>query len=120
MLKILIAEDDETSILHLKLSLRAMEYELLFANNGADTITMCRQNEDLDMLLLDIKMPNVNGIEVIKEIRTYNKELIIIIQTAYYATDFEKEAMEAGCNEFLNKPVSKTILINTINKYFPQ
>lgn len=120
MLKILIAEDDETSMLHLQLSLRSMGYELLYVDNGADAISVCKQNKDLNILLLDIKMPDINGIEVIKEIRTFNKELIIIVQTAYYATSFEKEAEEAGCNEFLNKPINKSVLISTINKYFPQ
>jgi len=69
------------------------------------------------LVLMDIRMPMMNGLEATQQIRQFNKDVIIIAQTAYgFSGDCEK-AMEAGCNDYISKPINKTLLYELINKH---
>jgi len=118
-LKILIVEDDEISYSLLIRLIEGMTSEIIHAVDGAEAVQFCRENPDIDLVLMDIRMPEMNGLEATRLIRQFNKELIIIAQTAYgFASDCER-ALEAGCNDYISKPISKTMLIDLINKYRP-
>ncbi len=116
-LKILLVEDDEVSYSLLKMILKEISSETLRASNGLDAVRLCRENPDIDVVLMDIRMPEMNGLEATRQIRQFNNDLVIIAQTAYgFSSDCEM-ALDAGCNDYLSKPISRKALIDTINKY---
>ena len=115
-LKILIVEDDEISYSLLSRTLQKISKEVLHAITGVQAVEACRNNPDLDLVLMDIRMPQMNGLEATQQIRQFNKDVIIIAQTAYaFAGDSEK-AIEAGCNDYISKPINKTLLYELIKK----
>ncbi|MDP2721752.1 MAG: ATP-binding protein [Bacteroidales bacterium] len=117
-LKILIVEDDDTSDLLISIMLTEISREILHAKNGLEAIELCRNNPDMDLILMDIKMPVIDGYEATRQIRQFNKDVIVIAQSAYALTGDREKAIEAGCNEHLSKPVIKNELMSLIQKYF--
>lgn len=116
-LKILIAEDDETSRDYLSILLNDISAELLDAKTGMEAVELCRNNKDLDLILMDIRMPDWNGYEATRRIRKFNKEVIIIAQTAYGLSGDKEKAIESGCNDYIAKPIIKNELLTLIQKY---
>lgn len=116
-MKILIVEDNEISFTLLKLILYKISKEVLHAHTGAEAVETCRNNPDIDLILMDIRMPRMNGLEATQKIRQFNKEVIIIAQTAYAFLDDSEKAIEAGCNDYIMKPINKTILREKIKKH---
>jgi len=117
-LKILIAEDDETSDLFISSIFKTNKQNVLHAKTGSETIELCRNNPDLDLILMDIRMPEMDGYEATRQIRQFNKNVIIIAQTAYGLSGDREKAIEAGCNEYISKPINKDELLLLIQKYF--
>ena len=113
--KILVAEDVESNFILLK-NLIGREYTLLWAKDGVEAIEMYKQYQP-DLILMDIKMPRMDGLEATHIIRSYSKEVPIIALTSY-AFETDKElALEMGCNDFVTKPVSKEALEKALEKF---
>ncbi|MEI6276429.1 MAG: PAS domain S-box protein [Prolixibacteraceae bacterium] len=117
-LKILVAEDDETSELLLSRAVRIFGKEVLKARTGLEAVEVCRHNPDIDLILMDIQMPEMNGYDATKIIREFNSNVIIIAQTAYALTPDREKAIEAGCNDYIAKPIDIQELLMLIKKYF--
>ena len=117
-LKILIAEDDETSDFLITSILKKNSPEVLHTKTGDETVDACRNNPDLDLVLMDIRMPEMNGYEATRQIRQFNKHVIIIAQTAYGLSGDREKAIEAGCNDYIAKPINKDELLALIQKHF--
>jgi CheY-like chemotaxis protein/anti-sigma regulatory factor (Ser/Thr protein kinase) len=117
-LKILIVEDDEISYSFLTKTLQKISYEVLHAITGVQAVEACRNNPDLDLVLMDIRMPKMDGNEATRQIRQFNTDVIIIAQTAYAFSDDREKAIEAGCNDYISKPINMTLLIGLILKHF--
>ena len=118
MKKILVAEDTERNYLLLSIILRK-EYEVYRAHDGQEAIEKfesCRP----DMILMDIKMPVMDGLEATRRIRLKGGTLPIIALTAYAYEHDRQAALDAGCNDFLIKPYTQEILKELINKYLKQ
>lgn len=109
-LNIVIAEDDEISFNFLGHILSDISGSLKRVKNGVDVIKIVRENPDTDVILMDIKLPKLNGFEATKRIRTFNKDVYIIAQTAYAQENYKEEALAAGCNNFIVKPIDKNQL----------
>jgi signal transduction histidine kinase/CheY-like chemotaxis protein len=116
-LKILVVEDDEISYSLLTRMLEKISYEVLHAMTGVQAIEACRDNPDLDLVLMDIRMPNMDGNEATHQIRQFNKDLIIIAQTAYGFSSDREKTIEAGCNDYISKPINMTLLYELIKKH---
>ncbi len=117
-LKILIAEDDDTLSLLISLYVKDFCKEILTATTGNEAIEMCRANPDVDLILMDIQMPDLNGYKATRQIRKFNKEVVIIAQTAYGQIGDREKAIESGCNDYIAKPIKKDELVALIKKYF--
>ncbi len=117
-LKILIAEDDETSEMLISLLVKKYSKELLKAKTGKEAVEICRTHTDIDLVLMDIQMPEMNGYEATQQIRKFNKDVIIIAQTAFGLLGDNVKAFEAGCNDYIKKPILKNALLLLIQKYF--
>lgn len=115
---ILIAEDDDSNFLLIKTFLSDNNVKILRVKTGSEAVEMCRNNNEIDIVLMDIKMPQENGLEAIKKIRKFNTQIPIIIESAYYDDSNREEAYAAGCNDFITKPIKKHKLISVINKLF--
>ena len=113
--KILVAEDVESNFILLK-NLIGKEYTLLWAKDGFEAVEMYKQYQP-DLILMDIKMPRMDGLEATHIIRSYSKEIPIIALTAYAFEADRELALEAGCNDFVTKPVSEKILRRVLDKH---
>ncbi len=117
-LKILIAEDDEVSEMLIGIIIRSFGYDVLKARTGVEAIEVCRNNPDIDLILMDIRMPDMGGYAATKQIRKFNKEVIIIAQTVYGLSGDREKSIESGCNDYIAKPIVKDKLLSLIRKYF--
>ncbi|MDA3882078.1 MAG: ATP-binding protein [Bacteroidales bacterium] len=117
-LKILVVDEDETSDLLLSIMLTKISRKILHARSGLEAIELCRNNPDTDLILMDIKMPVMDGYEATRQIRQFNKDVIIIAQTAYGLAGDREKVIEAGCNEYLAKPIRKNEFMSLIQRYF--
>lgn len=117
-LKILIAEDDETSIDLLGKILKYIPSDLIFTRNSKETIDCFFNSKDIDLILLDIRMPGIDGYSIAREIRKVDKKIVIIAQTAYALENDREKTISAGCNDYIPKPLFKSDLLNLIGKYF--
>ena len=113
--KILIAEDDETSAQYLDYLLVDYSRELLYAKTGKEAVDVVQQNPDIDVVLMDIKMPQMDGYEATRIIRESNNRVIIIAQTAFALAGDQEKAIAAGCNDYISKPANADKLKKTID-----
>lgn len=116
-LKTLIVEDDEISYSLLVKYVQSFSVEVLHAINGIQAIEACRNNPDLDLVLMDIRMPVMSGLQATQQIRQFNKDVIIIAQTSFGFSSDRDQALEAGCNDYITKPIVKNLLYGIIKKY---
>ncbi len=117
LITVLVAEDDETSYLYFEKILRKENIRLIRASNGEETVAAVKNNPEISMILLDIKMPGIDGNEAARQIREFNKDIIIIAQTAYALPGDRESAIDAGCNEYISKPVDIDKLKSMINQF---
>jgi CheY-like chemotaxis protein len=117
-LKILIAEDDEASEMLMNITVKPFSKEILEAGTGVEAVQACRDNPDIDLVLMDVRMPELDGYKATRQIREFNREVVIIAQTAFGLSGDKERAIEAGCNGYLAKPIIKTELLALIQKYF--
>ena len=118
-LTILIAEDDEASDYFLSSVVKPFSKQTLKTDTREGAIEMCKKHTDIDLILMDIKFRGKNGYEATEEIRSFNKDIIIIAQTAYGLTEDRAKCIKAGCNDYVSKPINKQNLLDKIKKYFP-
>lgn len=117
-INVLIAEDDFASVKYYLVILEKIANRLDVVSDGLAAVDFVRQNQDVDLILMDIKMPNLNGYEATQEIRKFNENVIIIAQTAFALLESKENAINVGCNDFIIKPVSKKTLLDIIESYF--
>jgi len=112
---ILIAEDDEISYKYLDLILtRKTQVNILWAINGQMAIDFCRQYKHIDLVLMDLQLPVLDGFEAIRQIKAFRPELPILVHTANaYGNEYEK-CFEAGCDEYITKPANFQFLLHKI------
>jgi CheY-like chemotaxis protein len=113
---ILIVEDIEYNRILLNEYLIDTGATLHFANDGKETIDILKNVGKIDIVLLDIQLPDTNGYELIKDIKHFHPEAKVIAQTAYALVGDQKRAIEAGFNYYLPKPIKQEVLLSTINK----
>ncbi len=115
---ILIAEDDEVSIELLIEILKELKTNYITAKNGNEAVKYCSENPNIDLVLMDIKMPDMSGYEATKLIKKERPELNIIVQTALAVTGDREKALKAGCDNYITKPIQKDELIGIIQELF--
>jgi two-component system, cell cycle response regulator DivK len=113
---ILIAEDEEFNFLYLKEILMVTRATLLRALDGEMAVEICKGSE-VDLVLMDVKMPRMNGLDATRRIREFNTKLPVIAQTAYAMVEDDEKCLAAGCTEYLTKPINSKVLLSLIDKY---
>jgi two-component system cell cycle response regulator DivK len=114
---ILIVEDERTNHMLIDLMLRPTSARLLWAMDGKKAVELCEEHEDLSIVLMDIRLPKMNGYEATKEIRKFRPDIPIIAQTAYVMEEEKHKVIEVGCNDLITKPIKKDLLLRKISKY---
>ena len=115
--KILIAEDDSANYLFIESYLKQTRAEIRWARDGKEALDMFRTDPSLDMILMDLKMPEMNGIEATRTIRETNQKIPVIALTAYAFADDRENSIKAGCNDYLAKPVKIEQLSQILSRY---
>ncbi|WP_211316257.1 ATP-binding protein [Flavobacterium faecale] len=115
---ILIVEDDKMSELLLTKLVKQYSLVIFKARNGLEAVEQATNNPEIDLILMDIQMPKMNGHEATKAIRVFNKDVTIIAQTAYALIGDKAKILESGCNECIAKPINKDELDQLIFQYF--
>jgi len=118
---VLIAEDGEINYLFLKTVLTKMvdfEFTIYRAKNGKEAVTICEDNDKINLVLMDIKMPIMDGYDATKKIKKMHPNLPVIAQTAYSTEEDIERALAAGCDDLVAKPVDRKILRPILDKYF--
>ena len=114
---ILIAEDDEANMLLLKKALEKTNAEIIQAENGKDAVKLFKTNPDIDLILMDIRMPIMDGIEATTQIKHIDEKIPIIVQTAFTMSTEKEKSFKAGCDDYISKPINIKELYATICKY---
>jgi CheY-like chemotaxis protein len=114
---ILIVEDVESNYLYLNAVLSKLDARIEWVKNGLEAVDFAKNNSDIDLILMDLQMPEMNGYDATREIRKIYSDLPIVAQTAFAMSDDRAKAIEAGCNDYLAKPIRSKDLIEMVNKY---
>ncbi len=113
---ILIVEDDFSSYLYLNTILTKHKANTIHAMNGAKAIEICKNNE-VDLVLMDIQLPEMDGYTATKKIKHFRKNLPIIAQTAHVLEEDKTKSLNAGCDDYISKPINKNELMEKVIKY---
>lgn len=116
-LTFLVVEDEESNYRYLEALLLKRKAKIIWAQNGQEAIDICKENKNINFVLLDIKMPGMNGKEVAEELKKINSELPIVAQTAFALNEDRTEILEAGCDDYMAKPIKPNIFYAIIEKW---
>lgn len=114
---ILIVEDEHTSRFFFEKALKKTKANLFFVNDGVEAVEMIKENTEIDLVLMDIRLPRMNGFEATLKIKEINPEMPIIVQTAYEMSSARDEAIRSGCNDFITKPINLQTLLALLHKH---
>jgi CheY-like chemotaxis protein len=117
-LNVLIVDDETTVQLYLQEILFKNTHQLFVASNGIEALEILKNNPSINLVLLDIQMPKMNGFDVAMHIRTFNKKVVIIAQTALTQPADKEKALAIGCNDYISKPIIKDELFLKIETLF--
>lgn len=117
---VLVAEDDEDCYYYLKVILEKTGLAYIRAYDGTEAIEFCKMRPEITLVLMDIKMPVINGLEATIRIKELRPGLPVIAVTAHAQTGDQRRILQAGCDDYLSKPISRNHLENILNKYTRQ
>jgi signal transduction histidine kinase/CheY-like chemotaxis protein len=116
-LNILIAEDEDSNYIFFEEILENSNVNLIRTFNGNETVEKVKSDSSIDLIFMDIRMPGMDGLNAASAIRKFNKDVIIIAQTAYAMIGDKEKAIQSGCNDYISKPFKSSDIISLINTY---
>jgi two-component system, sensor histidine kinase and response regulator len=114
---ILVAEDNEINFVYMKIILQNENIDLLHAENGVKAVELFKSNDTIDLVLMDLKMPEMDGFEATRIIKSIKHNIPVFAVTAYAGFEDKLKTIEVGCDEFITKPVKKDVLFEKLAKY---
>ncbi|MBL7104234.1 MAG: response regulator [Bacteroidales bacterium] len=114
---ILVAEDEISNFELVKAALQKTNVQILRAKNGIEAVSICKENNDINLVLMDIRMPEMSGYEATRKIKAFRSNLPIISLTAYAMADDKDKSLQAGCNDYISKPIKPQEFIKKISRY---
>ncbi|HEX2921338.1 MAG TPA: response regulator [Bacteroidales bacterium] len=118
MTTVLIAEDDYSNYLYLEELFEGNEVTLIYASNGQEAVEICSKNKDINLVLMDIRMPVMNGYLATKQIKSMRPDLPIVAQTAY-GLETEMKGLKADFDDIIFKPINRAIFKHKLSKFIP-
>lgn len=116
-LEILVVEDDEDNLEFLRCLLSKRGATVYLANTGKKALEIIMQNKGIKVVLMDIRLPDINGLETTQKIKAIKPNIPIIAQTAYALYNDKEMCLEHGCDDYVSKPIDKDVLFKKINNY---
>lgn len=113
---ILVVEDVDTNKIFFDAALRKTNAKILWAKDGKEAVEMYKENE-IDLVLMDLQLPIMDGYTATREIKKFDSKVPIIAQTAHVMSGEREKCLEAGCDDYLAKPIRLQILMETLSKY---
>jgi len=113
---ILVVEDVDTNKIFFDAALRKTNAKILWAKDGKEAVEMYKENK-IDLVLMDLQLPIMDGYTATREIKKFDSKVPIIAQTAHVMSGEREKCLEAGCNDYLAKPIRLQILMETLSKY---
>jgi hypothetical protein len=114
---ILVAEDEKINLFYIQTVLKSTGINMIIVNNGLEAVEQCKNNHDIALVLMDIKMPEMDGLTATRIIKSFRAGLPIIATTAFALSSDREKCLEAGCDNYLSKPIKKDKLISMMNEY---
>ncbi|MFW6224180.1 MAG: response regulator, partial [Bacteroidota bacterium] len=114
---ILVVEDEDSNYLYIKAVLMPRGYEIIRAAMALKAVELVNERDDIDLVLMDIQLPDYSGYEATRQIKALRPELPVIAQTAYAMADEKENSFAAGCDDYLSKPINKGKLLKMIRQY---
>ncbi len=114
---ILVAEDEQSNFELVKATLFPTNAKIIRAHDGKEAVVICRKNDNIDLVLMDIRMPVMNGYEATRLIKEFRPDLPVISLTAYAMSDDKKKSLDAGCNDYISKPIKPTEFVDKLKEY---
>ena len=112
---ILVAEDDEPNFLFLKTLLKRRGYDVIWASNGNEAVSLCHDHPEISLVLMDIRMPEMDGLSATRLIKSAMPELPVIAVTAFAMSGDEQKAIEAGCDDYIPKPINEALFVHKVS-----
>lgn len=114
---LLIAEDEDLNFQYLEVALCKTKINIIRARNGEEAVELARVTPQIDLVLMDIKMPRMNGIEATRSIKSFRNDLVIVAQTAFAMEEDKQNCYAVGMDAFIAKPVRYKLLFDTMSKF---
>jgi CheY-like chemotaxis protein len=114
---ILIAEDEAVSRFLFEKALKKTRANLFFVKNGLEAVEMVKENTEIDAVIMDIRLPLMDGLEATVKIKELIPEMPVIIQSAYAMQSTREEAIESGCDDFITKPIKVETLLAILHRH---
>ncbi|TRX72499.1 ATP-binding protein [Carboxylicivirga sp. M1479] len=115
----LVAEDEEDNFRYIEVALALSNASLIWARDGQEAVDVFKRVKDIDLILMDIKMPLMDGYSATREIKNISQNIPVIAQTAYAMSEEKEKSREAGCDDYIAKPIGYDDLLTTINRFVP-
>jgi len=115
--QMLIVEDEVSNFELVRAILAKTKIRLLWAKNGREAVDICRKDPGIDLVLMDIRMPEMDGYTAARKIREFNQEIPIISLTAHAMAEDREKSIKAGCNDYIPKPLMPDDLMKKIGKF---
>lgn len=115
----LVAEDEEDNFRYIEVALALSNASLIWARDGKEAVEVFKKVNNIDLVLMDIKMPLMDGYSATREIKSISRSVPVIAQTAYAMSEEKEKSKVAGCDDYIAKPIGYEDLLLTINKYVP-
>jgi two-component system, cell cycle response regulator DivK len=116
-INILVAEDEQINYMLVELLLQPFNCRIIPASNGREAVDFCSSDNGIDLVIMDMKMPVLDGFDATRMIKKLRPELPVIAVSAYAFYDDEEKALAAGCDDFLSKPFEKSELLRTLSRH---
>jgi CheY-like chemotaxis protein len=114
---ILIVEDEDSSKRLIETLLEPLNVNVLSVSSGEEAVELCQNNENINLVLMDLKLPHMSGFEATTRIKNLHKNIYVVAQTALIYENEKEQSIKCGCDDFITKPIKTKRLINTINKF---
>ena len=115
----LVAEDEEDNFKYIEVALALSKATLIWVRTGQEAVDVFKHNNDIDLVLMDIKMPLMDGYTATREIKRIGRQVPVIAQTAYAMSEEKEKSRQAGCDDYIAKPIAYDELLATINRFVP-
>ena len=114
---ILVVEDSETVNMFFEAALRRTQVKIIWAKTGVEAIELFKSIEKIDIILMDLQLPEMDGFDATSKIREIDKRVPIIAQTAHIVEKSKEQSLKVGCTDYITKPIRLSVLLSVIDKY---